>query len=535
MQAPISLSLPTDCSVFHARPVPGRRSGWAAVAAAVSLLLGAPCLQAQNGFPPDLMSYQGYLVDANGNALAPNNPVNYAVVFRIYTQATGGTSIWTENQTVTMDKGNFSVVLGEGGAEGSEPRPLLSTLFNSDKSSDLYLGITVKGVSGAAELAPRMRLLTSPYAFLARTANGLAGSDGGALIASDAGRLRISQSLQTTGGNARGTGAVDLQTVRSSTSPGQVASGVSSVIAGGQFNAATQGGAAILGGNLNAASGWWSAIGGGEGNAASGNFSAVPGGQYNTAQGHYSLAAGRRAKALHSGSFVFGDNRDSDKSTTGDNQFLVYANGGMSINTTPSSGSALTVSGKVKADTAEVANMTVTSTLAAGTVSGFGTVPVGGIILWSGAANAVPAGWAICNGGTVNGKVTPDLRDRFVVGAGGSYGVGATGGANFVQLTEGQMPSHNHSVIGNTSTAGNHSHPYDDIYFSEAGGPWGNTRWKGSGDSDNDNGPWFTRRDTFAAGDHSHSINLTSGSKGNNEAHENRPPYYALCYIMRVQ
>lgn len=52
-------------------------------------------------------------------------------------------------------------------------------------------------------------------------------------------------------------------------------------------------------------------------------------------------------------------------------------------------------------------------------------VPCGGVILWHGASNAVPKGWAICDG--TNG--TPDLRDRFVIGAGGKYGLDATGGA----------------------------------------------------------------------------------------------------------
>ena len=46
-------------------------------------------------------------------------------------------------------------------------------------------------------------------------------------------------------------------------------------------------------------------------------------------------------------------------------------------------------------------------------------VPSGGVILWHGASNAVPKGWAICDG--TNG--TPDLRDRFVIGAGGKYGL----------------------------------------------------------------------------------------------------------------
>ncbi len=54
-----------------------------------------------------------------------------------------------------------------------------------------------------------------------------------------------------------------------------------------------------------------------------------------------------------------------------------------------------------------------------------GTVPRGGIIMWSGSASAVPTSWALCDG--TNG--TPDLRDRFILAAGSTYGVGTSGGA----------------------------------------------------------------------------------------------------------
>lgn len=54
-----------------------------------------------------------------------------------------------------------------------------------------------------------------------------------------------------------------------------------------------------------------------------------------------------------------------------------------------------------------------------------GGIPSGGIIMWSGDISKIPAGWKLCDGS--NG--TPDLRDRFVVGAGTSYSTGATGGS----------------------------------------------------------------------------------------------------------
>ena len=487
--------------------------------------------QSANGFPPNLMTYQGYLVDSNGNPLAPSNPINFSVIFRIYATSTGGSALWAESQTVTVDKGNFSVVLGEGGAQGSEPRPAISTVFTSSTASDLYIGITVNGLSGGnTEILPRLRLLTSPYSFLARAANGLAGNDGASLIASDAGRLRISQSLQSTGGNTRGTGATDLQTTRLSSSPGQVAAGDYSVIGGGQNNTASGLSAVVDGGQNNTASATTAVVGGGDNNIASGNFSAVPGGQFNTASAGWSLAAGRRAKALHEGSIVFGDARDQDKSSTGNNQFIIGSSGGVAINTTPASGAALTVSGRVKADSAEFGAMTV-ATLSSTSVSGYGTIPMGGIIMWSGQIASIPDGWALCDGS----RSTPDLRGRFIMGAGGSRGVGATGGAETVTLSVGQLPPHNHQVSGTTTADGNHIHPYNDIYFSEAWSPTGIRSWFGSGDSDGDNGPHTTPRNTDLAGNHTHTFNVTSASTGSGQAIDKLPPFYALAYIMRVR
>jgi microcystin-dependent protein len=204
------------------------------------------------------------------------------------------------------------------------------------------------------------------------------------------------------------------------------------------------------------------------------------------------------------------------------------------INSAPAFGAALTVSGRLKASSAEFDSMNV-ATLVATAVSGFGTVPLGGIIIWSGAENAVPAGWALCNGQTSNGRTTPNLQGRFVIGPSSGRGVGVTGGAESVTLTVGQLPAHNHRVSGQTASAGNHAHRYDDIYYSEGGGPNGNLGWLGSGKTDRDNGPHFTSRNTDSAGDHSHSFDVTSASTGSGQAVSIMPPFYALAYIMRVQ
>lgn len=125
-----------------------------------------------------------------------------------------------------------------------------------------------------------------------------------------------------------------------------------------------------------------------------------------------------------------------------------------------------------------------------------GVIPIGGIIIWSGAIGAVPSGWNLCDGS--NG--TPDLRSRFVVGAGqgtglSNYAVGDTGGSESVTLTVAQMPSHSHSTRGMACT-------------TTCGGSF--------------------RGDGSAGG------TVVTNSAGGDQAHENRSPYYALAYIMRT-
>lgn len=132
-----------------------------------------------------------------------------------------------------------------------------------------------------------------------------------------------------------------------------------------------------------------------------------------------------------------------------------------------------------------------------------GNIPAGGIIIWSGAADAVPEGWALCDG--QNG--TPDLRNRFVLGGGGTRGVGATGGSETVTLTTAQMPAHNHKST----------------YYSYAGtlGP----RIVGTASS-------VPNNTVISMSSTINQPNTTDTGSGS--AHNNMPPYYALCYIMKL-
>jgi microcystin-dependent protein len=172
--------------------------------------------------------------------------------------------------------------------------------------------------------------------------------------------------------------------------------------------------------------------------------------------------------------------------------------------------------------------------------------PLGMIIIWSGAIVNIPTGWQLCNG--TNG--TPDLRDRFVVGAGSSYAVGATGGTSTVSISESQMPPHTHeTVITSISPAGshthsnvttatnaNHTHPVSpNIVFtpgpvaSKGTGAFFGTI-SGSGDGGSHDHPVSTA----PAGSHSHALTMSVNPAGSGDPHENRPPYYALAFIMKV-
>ena len=190
------------------------------------------------------------------------------------------------------------------------------------------------------------------------------------------------------------------------------------------------------------------------------------------------------------------------------------------------------------------------------TISGIAgsTIPTGGIIMWSGAILSIPSGWALCNGSSG----TPDLRDRFVVGAGSTYDVGDTGGADSVTLSTSQIPTHSHSAStgsagghshtfsGNTSSSGSHYHSSPAPIDCAGRYPYGSVSGGAvSGFCDTDGTTTDTMRTstegdhshtysgtTSSVGDHTHSISI--GNTGSGGSHENRPPYYALAYIMKL-
>jgi hypothetical protein len=188
---------------------------------------------------------------------------------------------------------------------------------------------------------------------------------------------------------------------------------------------------------------------------------------------------------------------------------------GASVSGTLTSSGTLAVTGGLTLDGAAGTSGQVLLSAGSGNSPTWGNAFVAGMImLWSGSSASIPTGWLLCNG--TSG--TPDLRDRFVVGAGSTYAVGATGGsANAIVV------SHTHTA---SVTDPGHTHALQNLGSAQAG-------------PDNGGAPvsaatgWSTGREpspTFSATTGISVSNSTTGSSGTNA---NLPPYYALCYIMK--
>ena len=149
------------------------------------------------------------------------------------------------------------------------------------------------------------------------------------------------------------------------------------------------------------------------------------------------------------------------------------------------------------------------------------SIPSGVIMLWSGLSSNIPEGYVLCDGN--NG--TPNLTDKFIIGAGSTYPVGETGGESVHILTIDEMPSHSHS--GTTGQNGSHSHKIGtdkDATYITYGDCWSV--------HNSSTGATYYNGSTTSDGNHMHSF--TTNNTGGNQAHNNMPPYYSLCYIMKI-
>jgi hypothetical protein len=169
-----------------------------------------------------------------------------------------------------------------------------------------------------------------------------------------------------------------------------------------------------------------------------------------------------------------------------------------------------TVIGGTTPANATVVNLTVT-----GTTTGITTIPSGIITMWSGSIASIPSGWYLCDG--ANG--TPDLRNRFIVGAGSTYSVSSTGGsADAIVVSHSHTatssvtdPGHTHQISANRGSVSNPAEvPY---YGPNIGGAPGS----------------LTNSSTTGV-----SVSTSVSSTGASGTNANLPPYYALAYIMKA-
>lgn len=219
-------------------------------------------------------------------------------------------------------------------------------------------------------------------------------------------------------------------------------------------------------------------------------------------------------------------------------------------------------------------------------------LPNGVILLWYGDECSIPQGWAVCDGRTVNGRTTPNLRGRFVLGyaAVGATGpnypldfaatLGSTGGEQYHQLTLDELPAHNHGNTGNVNgstagTSGNYPSLFTGVSGAHNHGAFTGVTGQHTHTNNTSNNQGSTENPTYSlstytntntmnaavndgnepnlyagpvalvinsAGDHAHSIEIdgshdhsvTLRSVGQNVPHNTMPPYYVLIYIMKI-
>jgi hypothetical protein len=168
--------------------------------AALLLAAVAPATRAQTANPPGKVAYQGFLTDLNGTPFGNTTPTNITVVFRIFGASSGGATKWSSQQTVTIDKGHFSVLLGEGSAYSSEPFAAdLSNVFTGTDASDRFLELSVG--NPLTTISPRIQFLPGPYALLAKSANQLVDNTGAAVLSAVSGTVTLKGLVSSTNFN----------------------------------------------------------------------------------------------------------------------------------------------------------------------------------------------------------------------------------------------------------------------------------------------------------------------------------------------
>ena len=174
-------------------------------------------------------------------------------------------------------------------------------------------------------------------------------------------------------------------------------------------------------------------------------------------------------------------------------------------------------------------------------------VPSGLICMWSGSIASIPAGWVLCNGS--NG--TPDLRGQFIMGAGGSYAPGYTGGAASVSLLTANLPAHSHTLTDPGHAHGvtdpghahsvvdpGHSHTFTTTVISPSGGnlttgSLSSVQGQGAGTNTAATG-LSVNAATTSIGINAAGTGITVNNTGSNSPVSILPPFYALAFIMKT-
>ena len=145
-------------------------------------------------------------------------------------------------------------------------------------------------------------------------------------------------------------------------------------------------------------------------------------------------------------------------------------------------------------------------------------IPTGAIFLWSGSIGAIPSGYVICDGT----NSTPDLRDRFIIGAGNSYAVAATGGsADAITVT------HTHTA---TVTDPGHSHTF--VQMDSYSGYINPVVASNIAEGSNIVGTHTSASNVINT--NTTGVTVANSNTGTSGTDANLPPYYALAYIMKT-
>ena len=148
------------------------------------------------------------------------------------------------------------------------------------------------------------------------------------------------------------------------------------------------------------------------------------------------------------------------------------------------------------------------------------TIPAGLISMWSGSIGSIPSGWYLCDGS--NG--TPNLTDRFVIGAGSSYAVNGTGGVSSVTLVTGNMPAHTHTA---TSVVTDPSHSHGSTIGTGFISNGGSEQLAGGNNLN------FGRPTATATASTGITVATTNASVGSGSSFSILNPYYALAFIQK--